>query len=52
MDLRGKNGRNKCVFSLNSSAWPVEKREKRLKKTRPSGVQIQTLDLRDTQQKC
>jgi len=48
----GKNGSNKCVFSFYDPAWPVEKSEKRLKKTRPSGVEIQNLDLRDTQQKC
>ena len=43
--MTGKNGRRKCVFSLHMPAWSVENSEKRLKKTRPSGVEIQTLEI-------
>ena len=50
--FEGKSGRNKCVFSLRMPAWLVEITEKRLKKTRPSGVEIQALDLGDIKQKC
>jgi hypothetical protein len=50
--MRDKGDHKNCVFSFNMPAWSVENSEKLLKKTRPSYVEIQTLDLRDIKQKC